>query len=364
MVKPFDVTKFRKSVTKNVKNISVGFHDPDTWISTGNYCLNYRISGDFNNGIPLGKVTVFAGESGSGKSFLASGNLVREAQRKGIYVVLVDSENALDEAWLQALGVDTSEDKLLKLNMAMIDEVALVINNFTDEYRATQMEKPLEDRMKVLFVIDSLGMLLTPTEVKQFEAGDMKGDMGRKAKQLKALIINCVNTFAELNIGLVATQHTYASQDMFSPDPVVAGGSGFVYASSIMIAMRKLNLKEDVDGNKSTTIHGIRAKVKVMKTRFTKPFENVELKIPYNTGMSPYSGLVTMFESIGMLTKTGNRLSYKPLDGSEPIVMFRKKLEANENGILDTMMKDQIVRDASYKDTSSEMKSQSLDVIE
>ena len=34
------------------------------------------------------------------------------------------------------------------------------------------------DRPKVLFVIDSLGMLLTPTDVDPFNKGDMKGDMG------------------------------------------------------------------------------------------------------------------------------------------------------------------------------------------
>ncbi len=39
---------------------------------------------------------------------------------------------------------------------------------------------PEGERPKVLFVIDSLGMLLTPTDVNQFEAGEMKGDMGRK----------------------------------------------------------------------------------------------------------------------------------------------------------------------------------------
>ena len=37
-----------------------------------------------------------------------------------------------------------------------------------------------EDRPKVLFVIDSLGMLLTPTDIDPFNKGDMKGDMGRK----------------------------------------------------------------------------------------------------------------------------------------------------------------------------------------
>ncbi|MCU6295154.1 DNA recombination/repair protein RecA, partial [Escherichia coli] len=101
------------SVKQNT-GVSVGFHDPDTWISTGNFALNYRISGYFDRGIPLGKVTMFAGESGSGKSFIVSGNIAREAQQQGIFVVMIDSENALDSDWLQALGVDTSEEKLLK----------------------------------------------------------------------------------------------------------------------------------------------------------------------------------------------------------------------------------------------------------
>ena len=134
MAKPFDLSKFRKSITKSIDGISVGFNDPDTWISTGNYTLNYLISGDFNKGIPMGKVTVFAGESGAGKSFICSGNLVRHAQQQGIYPILIDTENALDEDWLKALGVETGEDKLLKLNMAMIDDVAKVISDFVKEY--------------------------------------------------------------------------------------------------------------------------------------------------------------------------------------------------------------------------------------
>ena len=108
MAKPFDISKFRKDITKAIDGLSIGFNDPTDWVSTGNHALNYLISGDFNKGVPLGKVTVFAGESGSGKSFICSGNLVRHAQEQGIFVVLIDSENALDEAWLHALGVDTT----------------------------------------------------------------------------------------------------------------------------------------------------------------------------------------------------------------------------------------------------------------
>ncbi len=331
--KAFDLSKFRKTLTKSIDGLGVGFNDPTDWVSTGNYALNYLISGDFHKGIPLGKVTVFAGESGAGKSYICSGNLVKNAQEQGIYVVLVDSENALDEKWLKALGVDTSEEKLLKLNMAMIDDVAKTITEFMKEYKA------MEERPKVLFVVDSLGMLLTPTDVNQFEAGDLKGDMGRKPKALTALVRNCVNTFGSYNVGLVATNHTYASQDMFDPDDKISGGQGFIYASSIVVAMKKLKLKEDEDGNKISEVRGIRAACKIMKTRYAKPFESVQVKIPYETGMNPYSGLVDMSEAKGLLKKDGNRLSFTTSDG-EIIKYYRKEWERNEEGCLDKVMTD------------------------
>jgi RecA/RadA recombinase len=335
MGKAFDISKFRKSITKSIDGLGIGFNDPTDWISTGNYALNYLISGNFNRGVPLGKVTVFAGESGAGKSYICSGNIIKSAQEQGIFVILVDSENALDEKWLLDLGVDTSEDKLLKLNMAMIDDVARTISEFMKEYKSM----PQEDRQKILFVIDSLGMLLTPTDVNQFEAGEMKGDMGRKPKALTSLVRNCVNMFGSYNVGMVCTNHTYASQDMFDPDDKISGGQGFIYASSIVVAMRKLKLKTDADGNKTTTVNGIRSACKIMKTRYAKPFESVQVEIPYTTGMSPHSGLVDLFEAKDLLKKEGNSLVYTTKDG-EIIKQFRKAWERNEKDGLTKVMED------------------------
>lgn len=313
--------------------MSIGFHDPTDWISTGNYALNYLISGDFNKGIPLGKVTVFAGESGAGKSYICSGNVIKNAQAQGIYVVLIDSENALDESWLLALGVDTSEEKLLKLNMAMVDDVAKTIAVFMKDYKALEPE----DRPKVLFVVDSLGMLMTPVQVNQFQGGEMKGDMGHKPKALKSLVTNCVNMFGSLNVGMICTNHSYESQDPYSPDPKISGGSGFVYASSIVVAMKKLKLKEDEAGNKVTDVLGIRAGCKIMKTRYAKPFEDIQIQIPYETGMNPYSGFFDLIEKRGMIKKEGNRYTYTDLNG-EVHKYFRKEWSKNENGIMDLVM--------------------------
>lgn len=325
MAKAFDVSRFRKSLTKNITGISTGFNDPDIWVSTGSYGLNYLISGDFYRGVPMGKVTVFAGESGAGKSYIVSGNIVKHAQEQGIFVVLIDTENALDEKWLIPLGVDTSDDKLLRISASMIDDVAKIISDFVSEYKQNHLDVPKEDRLKILFVIDSIGMLLTPTEINQFQAGDMKGDMGRKAKQLKALVSNCVNMFGDLNIGMVVTNHTYASQDMFDPDDKISGGSGFIFASSIVVAMKKLKLKEDEDGNKVSEVTGIRSACKVVKSRYAKPFESIKIDIPWETGMNPISGLFDLFEKSGVLIKEGNRYKYTSKRTGAEMKYFRKE---------------------------------------
>ena len=325
MAKPFDISKFRRGLTKSITGISTGFNDPDTWVSTGSYGLNYLISGNFYRGIPMGKVSVFAGEPGAGKSYIVSGNIAKDAQRQGIFVVMIDTENALDEKWLKNLDVDTSEEKMLRIGATMIDDVAGIVHSFVTEYKENYLDLPEVERPKILFIVDSIGMLLTPTDVNQFQAGDMKGDMGRKAKQLRAFVSNCVNMFGDLNIGMVVTNHTYASQDMFDPDDKISGGSGFMFASSIIIAMKKYKLKEDEDGNKVTDVTGIRATCKVVKTRYSKPFETIKIDIPWETGMNPVSGLFDLFEKSGVLIKEGNRYKYTSKRTGVEMKHFRKE---------------------------------------
>jgi len=135
---------------------------------------------------------------------------------------------------------------------------------------------------------------------------------------------------------------------------VVSHNSGMIYASSIVVAIKKLKLKVDSQGNKTSQVHGIRAACKVMKSRFAKPFESVQIAIPYETGMDPYSGLVDYFEQTGLLTKTGNKLEYvSPVTG-EVFKEFRKHWEGNADGCLDMIMNEYDEhRDNNENDTSA-----------
>jgi hypothetical protein len=76
-----------------------------------------------------------------------------------------------------------------------------------------------------------------------------------------------------------------------------------------------------------------------MKTRYSKPFETVQIKIPYETGMNPYSGLVDLAEGKGLLKKDGNSLVFTMADGTV-IKQFRKAWESNKDNSLDKVMAD------------------------
>jgi RecA/RadA recombinase len=335
------MTKFRKKVDKSIPNISQGFNDPRTWLSTGCYALNYLICDRFDGGIPLeGKFTMFAGDSGSGKSYIASANIVKDCQDKGVYVLIVDTENALDESWLHDLGVDTSEDKMWKISGATVDDVAQLLGEFMDQYREENQAKKYEDRAKVMIIIDSLGMLITPNQERQFMEGDMKGDMGLKAKQITALLRVTMAKIASQPIGLIATNHVYDSQDQYKPD-TIPGGKMLEFASSVIIQMNKYLLKEDEDGTKLVggAVAGIRSTAVVRKSRYAKPFEKVYLNIPYDKGMDPYSGLFDLFEKKGLVVKDGMRYVYTSPVTGEVLKDYRKRFKAN--GWLDQIMSEQ-----------------------
>jgi RecA/RadA recombinase len=163
-------------------------------------------------------------------------------------------------------------------------------------------EIPEEDRMPILFVVDSLGMLLTEKEQKEFDTGVMKADMGAKAKQLRLFFRMITNQIAKYDAGVIATNHTYKGSDMYgNPKTSISGGDGLIYAASIVLMLGKKELKESA----MAPTDGIYVKTKCMKSRFCQPFQRVDMELPYKGGLDPYSGLLKQFVASGIISQAG-----------------------------------------------------------
>ncbi len=288
MALPF-LDKFRKEVSK-LGTVNVGVMKSETWLSTGNYALNYALSGDFQKGVPQGRITLWAGPSGSGKSFISS-NIMVQAQAEGYHVLALDSENALDVDYLQKIGVDTSPDAFTYVRVAMIEDVNRVLSEFFQNY-ITTYGKDNETAPKTLIVLDSLAMLSSATELENYEKdGTIKSDQGILAKRRKAMLRLATAHLAALPIAMVITDHVYP-QDIMMGDGAWAITNSTKFSSSIIGIITKLKLKEEGE------VTGVRMRFETYKSRFAKLGTKVELAIPYNKGMSPFSGLVDLLEEL------------------------------------------------------------------
>ena len=271
---------------------------PKYWYSTGNYVLNKIISGNFSGGIPQGRLTGLVGPAQSGKSFIAC-NLMREAQQAGAHCVVLDSEHALDDEFVSKIGVDV-DNNYTYVEVDTIPQVSKVISTFLKGYRNEYGDDPTAPQ--VLFVVDSLDMLITETEQENFNKGVSKGDQGQRNKQLKAMCRNLVQAIKNLNVAIVVTDQVYRNQDVMNGEGVWMVKDATKYSMSQIVMLTKLKLKD----TGSRDVKGIRMKCEGYKTRFTQPFQTVTIEVPYETGMDPFNGLLEAAAGLDIVKRAGS----------------------------------------------------------
>lgn len=296
-----DTSKLRKSLDK--KDISTNLSNPDVWLHSGNYALNYTLSGSLTQGIPNRRSTMVFGPSGTGKSLLL-GHWALDAQRKGYTVVYIDSEDAINEEYLTRIGVSMEEEWFLPVRIATIEDAAEVISDLFSN-------STNEDKVAVF--LDSLSMLETEQEMKKFEGGELQEDQGRLAKKYKSLVKNVNSKIGDKDMFFIYSMHAYQNQDIQNGKGkyLVSGGEGQIYIPSISLLLDKLKLKEGMD------IVGFRMKAEIYKSRFSQLGGKTELAVPFETGIDPYDGILDLFERQGYVTRNAAWYNYKDENDKE-----------------------------------------------
>lgn len=305
------IKEFEKECSK-MEGVTSQSEAPRYWFGMGNYAANYVLSGKLEYAVPQGRIMAIAGPSSSGKSFIQC-NLVREAQKDGAYIVMIDSENALDDDFVSKIGVNVEEDYNYK-SVITVDNVINLTSAFINGYKKAYGSD--HDAPKVLIVIDSLDMLLTATELSHFLKGDNSGDQGQRAKQLKAMLRQLVQQIKNLNISIIVTHQVYAAKQ----DQILKGEGVWVINDAVRYSLSQIALVTRLKLKEGSDVTGIRMKVEGFKTRFTQPFQSVVVEVPYETGMDPCSGLCELMEGAGILEAKG---AYKQIVGTD--IKFYKR---------------------------------------
>ena len=309
---------FKKSISK-MESVVTDFGPPQFWASTGNLALNKIISGSFVKGIPQGRVTCFAGPSGAGKSYILCNSLMN-AQKEGAFILLLDSENALDKGWLTRIGMDVSEDKFMYAGVTTFSDVVKVVSEFITEYEKAYGRDNVNSP-RVVIALDSIDMLITDSENEHFESGVQKGDQGQRAKQGKHMLRTLVSRIKRNPMAFCVTHQVYPNTDLMNGQGLWIVNNAIRYSASQIMLITPAKLKD------GTEIVGVRMKVETFKSRFAKIGQKVEVEVPWDEGMNPYSGFLDMMEDMGVVKASGAWKSVE-LPGQDPIKFQTKHLNA------------------------------------
>jgi len=290
-------------------------------IDTGCYILNAALSGSLYGGVPNNKVTSFAGESATGKTFFVLG-LVRSFldQNPEGGVVYYDTEAAVTKKMMEERGIDT--------NRVIISEPETIQAFRHHALKMIDAYENHKDQPPMMFVLDSLGLLSTTKEMEDTAEGKATRDM-TKAQVIKACFTVLILKIAKVKIPLLVTNHVYAAVGSYVPMNEISGGSGLKYAASTIAMLTK---KKDKDG---TDVIGNIIRVKMYKSRLSKENSQCEVKLSYKTGLDKYFGLLTLAEKYGIFKKVSTR--YELPDGTK---VFGKSInESPEKYYTEDVMK-------------------------
>jgi recombination protein RecA len=245
-IKKFEFSKVGTILDNIAKSVSIHI-DKDfrekTYISTGNYVLNAALSGSLFGGIGDQGISVFGGPEASGKTFLAL-NIMREAQKKGYSVIYIDTEHAINRADLSKYNIDNSPEKFIIIRGNQVEELNVTLTTLIDELKKAKLDG--YELPKQIWALDSLGQLSSKKSKEDLLKGDIKADVGNKAKAIGSLFVSITADINYLQIPLVVNNQTYETMEMFS-QTIMKGGRQLYYSANNITFLTKAKLKEGSD---------------------------------------------------------------------------------------------------------------------
>ena len=282
----------------SVVSEGVAAGDITSYVDTGSYIFNALVSGSLFGGLPSNKVTALAGESSTGKTFFALSvvrNFLRDNPTGG--VIYFESESAISREMIESRGIDSK--RMIIMPVGTIEEFRTQACRILDKY----MKEPKDERVPMLFVLDSLGMLSTTKEMEDVANDKQVRDM-TKSQLIKGAFRVLTLKLGQANVPMVVTNHTYDVIGSYVPTKEMGGGTGLKYAASTIIYLTK---SKERDSSKEVIGNIIKCEAK--KSRLTREGSKVATRLFFDErGLDKYYGLLELGEEHGVFKRSGNRI--------------------------------------------------------
>jgi recombination protein RecA len=300
------IEKIYKTIGENDSN-----QDVKDWLTTGYLPLNHAMSGRYDGGLPVGRITEIFGAESCGKTLLATMAMI-ETQRRGGLAMLLDYEHAFSISRAKSLGMSDDREKWIYKQPETAEKGFQILEFVANEVRRQDSER------HVTVVVDSVASMVTEADLKAgYEDVNMKSRlslpvvMSDALKKLAALVNNT-------NVTLIFLNQTRANVGvLFGDKEKTTGGNALKFYASLRVKLSKIGKIKDDDG----AIVGERVVAQVVKNKVFEPFRQCEYEGNFREGVNLYGSHINALQEMGLL---GDKKGYVVVDGTS---YRRKELE-------------------------------------
>jgi recombination protein RecA len=263
------------------------------WVSTRNFLIDSAIAGGLPMPrplVPFGRMTEISGLNTTGKTTLM-GMIIAETQATGGIAAVSDTEEALDLAYWEQIGVDLS--RLIIIPALTIEEVFTKVESMVDVIRE------MGDERLICIGWDSLGG--TPTKEQEAAAADDKF-YASAAKVVGQNLQRIIGKISKKRIALVINNHLYRKMDVKYGDPwETYGGEKMKFFATLRIRLQQIGqINEGSDEEKQTIGHLV--KVKIIKNKMAPILRSVEVPCIGGYGFSLDYSVYEHAQKQGLIT--------------------------------------------------------------
>jgi len=260
------------------------------YVDSGNYALNYIVSGSFFKGYPAGRITELFGTQSTGKSLLIT-QAIASVQKMGGIAILDDSERTFDPFFAEKVGVNVED--LLILNSQTLEDFKdpenpkeMIPGHYTSIMTTVKAIREQDPNIPILIALDSIAILTTAHEK---EVGLSKVDMS-KAKMVRQFMRLLTPEADKYKLCYLVSNHVTASMALYGKSTTTTGGSGVKYQSSVRL---ELKTKGKILGT-TGKVKGVNTHVACEKSKITAPHKQCQVEVLFDIGMSTLSGVTDM----------------------------------------------------------------------